>query len=51
MAACVPAVETDDRAYLDAAGDVGESSSDEWTASPPDAGHGADPSAHAQGNA
>ena len=45
-AACVHAVETDDRAYADAAADEGGSSSEEWTAGDDDTSR----FCHAQGN-
>jgi len=50
-AAFVHAVETDDRAYPDAAGDEGKSSSEERAAGADDAGHGDGRTFHAQGNA
>jgi len=49
-AAFVHAVETDDRAYPDVAGDEGESSSEEWIAGADGAGHGNGHTCHAQGN-
>jgi len=49
-AAFVHAVKTDDRAYPDAAGDEGESSSEEWIAGADGASHGDGRACHAQGN-
>jgi len=46
----VHAVETDDRAYPDAAGDEGESSSEKWAEGADGAGHGDGRTCHAQGN-
>ena len=50
-AALVHAVETDDRAYPDAASNEAESSSEEWAAGADDAGHGDGRTCHSQGNA
>jgi len=50
MAAFVHAVETDDRAYPDAAGDEGESFFEEWIADADGAGHGDGRACHAQGS-
>ena len=50
-AAFVHAVETDDRAYLDAAADEGGSSSEEWAAGDDEAVHEHGWPCHAQGNA
>jgi len=50
MAAFVHAVETDDRAYPDAAGDEGESFFEEWIAGADGAGHGDGRACHAQGS-
>jgi len=49
-AAFVDAVETDDRAHPNAAGDEGESSSEEWIAGADGAGHRDGCACHAQGN-
>jgi len=49
-AAFFHAVETDDRAFPDVAGDEGESSSEEWIAGADGASHGYGRACHAQGN-